>query len=274
MRRLLVVLLLTVCAGTAGARPARVPRLVFPVVGQATYHDDFGEARGRLKHQGIDILAARKAIAVAAEAGTIEFWTTSKSAGCMLYLRGVSGTTYQYIHLNNDLGRGNDNRGKCVAGVSYASGLTDGSAVVAGQPVGFVGDSGDANGLHPHLHFELHPGDGPAVDPMRSLNRAQRLLFAAGPGSTVALSMTGTVLSDDGTTLSVRVKTLRVLPKGASLRKVARTVSLSIPDPSVETVAADALVGMPVVVLTEPVVTTLSAQLGKGLIAARVSPSG
>ena len=35
----------------------------------------------------------------------------------MLYLYGKSGTTYQYIHLNNDLGKGNDNRGKCVAGI-------------------------------------------------------------------------------------------------------------------------------------------------------------
>ena len=38
------------------------------------------------------------------------------SAGCMLYLYGKSGTTYLYIHLNNDVTKGNDNRGKCVAG--------------------------------------------------------------------------------------------------------------------------------------------------------------
>ena len=34
----------------------------------------------------------------------------------MLYLYGKSGTMYEYIHLNNDVGKGNDNRGKCVAG--------------------------------------------------------------------------------------------------------------------------------------------------------------
>ena len=37
----------------------------------------------------------------------------------MLYLYGDSGTTYLYIHLNNDVTAGNDNRGKCVAGGSY-----------------------------------------------------------------------------------------------------------------------------------------------------------
>src|SRR5207249_5095250 len=76
VRSLLVLLLLSVAVGTAAAQPARVPRLVLPVVGQAMYRDDFGEPRGKLRHQGIDIIPAHKAIASAAEPGTIEFWTT------------------------------------------------------------------------------------------------------------------------------------------------------------------------------------------------------
>src|SRR5256714_15492656 len=64
----------------------------------------------------------------------------------MLYLYGKSGTTYLYIHLNNDVTSGNDNRGKCVAGTSYAKGLRDGDSVQAGEPIGFVGGSGGANG--------------------------------------------------------------------------------------------------------------------------------
>ena len=50
----------------------------------------------------------------------VKFWTTSARAGCMLYLYGASGTTYLYIHLNNDLGDTNDNAGGCVPGVAFA----------------------------------------------------------------------------------------------------------------------------------------------------------
>src|SRR5207249_691182 len=132
---------------------AAVPdRIVFPVVGTAVFSDDFGSPRAGGGHPGNDILAARHAPVVAAEAGTIKIWTTSATAGCMLYLDGRSGTAYLYVHLNNDLGPGNDNRGSCVDGVAYAAGLEDGQSVEAGELLGFVGDSGDANGRHPHLH--------------------------------------------------------------------------------------------------------------------------
>jgi len=126
---------------------------VFPVVGTVSFRDDFGEPRAEGGHPGNDILADRHAPVVAVEAGRVVFWTTSASAGCMLYLYGRSGTTYQYIHMNNDLSARNDNRGTCIPGVSYAPGLHDGDTVSAGELIGFVGDSGDADGLHPHLQI-------------------------------------------------------------------------------------------------------------------------
>jgi hypothetical protein len=125
------------------------------------------------------MVASKRALALAAEPGRVEFWTHSASAGCMLYLHGASGTTYYYIHLNNDLTRRDDNRGKCVAGTAYAKGLKNSARVAAGQVVGYVGDSGDADGVHPHLHFELHPNGGRAVDPYPWLQGGQHLLFAA-----------------------------------------------------------------------------------------------
>ena len=161
-----------------GARGA-VPQLIFPIVGKVTYFDDFGAPRGGGGHEGNDILADRKAPVVAVEAGTVTFWTRSVNAGCMLYLHGKSGTVYLYIHLNNDVTMRNDNRGACGPGMSYAPGLTDGAEVEAGQLIGFVGDSGNANGIHPHLHFEVHPGDGDAVSPYRYL-RAAIVLGAPG----------------------------------------------------------------------------------------------
>ena len=47
----------------------------------------------------------------------VKYHITSSRAGCMLYLYGDSGTTYLYIHLNNDLGKTNDNRGRCAPGL-------------------------------------------------------------------------------------------------------------------------------------------------------------
>jgi murein DD-endopeptidase MepM/ murein hydrolase activator NlpD len=172
--------------GAEAPSPKSQAPIVFPVVGPVTYTDDFGQPRPGGPHQGIDILAPKKAIAVAAESGKIKFWTTSASAGCMLYLYGDSGTTYLYIHLNNDVTAGNDNRGSCVAGTAYAPRLKDGARVQAGQQVGFVGDSGDANGVHPHLHFEVHPKGGKAVDPYPYLEAATPLLFYAKPGAPFA----------------------------------------------------------------------------------------
>jgi murein DD-endopeptidase MepM/ murein hydrolase activator NlpD len=165
------------CAGAA----AKVPRIVFPVVGKVSFSDDFGDPRWEGGHPGNDILADRGAPVVAAEAGRIVFWTKSASAGCMLYLYGRSGTTYQYIHLNNDLTPKNDNRGSCVAGVSYAPTLRDGQDVKAGDLIGYVGDSGDADGIHPHLHFEIHPDGGAPVSPYKWLKRAEQLPTTTAP---------------------------------------------------------------------------------------------
>jgi len=127
------------------AKPAK-PRIqgkqiVFPVLGRTQLTISFGDPRGQGVHEGEDIMAPRKAPAIAAEAGRVRFHAGSARAGCMLYLDGDSGTKYLYVHLNNDLTMTNDNRGTCVQGVAFARGLKDGQRVLAGQPVGFVGES-------------------------------------------------------------------------------------------------------------------------------------
>jgi Peptidase family M23 len=229
MRRLIPVLAV-VALGSAGTSTAAggVPRFLFPVVGNVNYTDDFGQARAGGTHQGNDLLAEKRAPAVAVEAGTIEYWTTSANAGCMLYLKGESGTMYEYIHLNNDLTTGNDNKGKCVQGVSYA--VPDGIHVEAGQPIGYVGDSGDANGIHAHLHFEVHPGSGKAVDPFPYLKKASHLLVAApAAGSPFTLRLTGTVVSADALQLKMAVTSLAAWPSHLRQSKLNRVLSLTLP---------------------------------------------
>jgi murein DD-endopeptidase MepM/ murein hydrolase activator NlpD len=199
--------------GRAPAAPKQPPTaIVFPVLGPVSYIDDFGAPRPGGPHQGIDIMAPKRALALAAEPGKVKFWTHSASAGCMLYLYGASGTTYYYIHLNNDLTTRNDNKGKCVAGTAYAKGLVDGAKVVAGQVVGYVGDSGDANGIHPHLHFELHPNGGKAVDSYPWLQSGQHLLFASQWGTAFTLDLRGTVSAVTADTLRLKVTSVTAWP--------------------------------------------------------------
>ena len=214
---------------SSGGATRAVPRLVFPVVGPVNYINDFGAPRGRLPHQGNDLMGVKKSIVVAVEAGRVKFWTHSASAGCMLYLYGRSGTMYEYIHLNNDLTMKNDNRGRCVAGTAYAKGLRSGASVKAGQPVGYLGDSGDANGIASHLHFEVHPRGGSAVSPYRYLKRARVLLFAAKPGAQVSLTLKGTLIAADSSneTLSMRLTDLAA-STGLHLTKLSRKITLSL----------------------------------------------
>ena len=129
LRGVLVILAAALLAGPAVAAPqGGVPDpFIFPVVGPYRYTNDFGDARAQGRHEGNDILAPKRSPVVAVEDGKIKFWTTSARAGCMLYLYGASGTTYLYIHLNNDVTMANDNRGKCVAGGSYWPGLKNGA---------------------------------------------------------------------------------------------------------------------------------------------------
>src|SRR5438094_5266294 len=231
------VLLLVAATGLAfGSAVAlganRVPEhIVFPVVGRVQYIDDFGAPRPGGPHQGNDIIAAKKSPAVAAEAGRVKYWTTSAAAGCMLYLYGESGTTYLYIHLNNDLTMKNDNRGNCVKGTAYT--VKNGAKVAAGQQIAYVGDSGDADGRNSHLHFEVHPGGGKAVSPYPYLQKAYRLLFTAKPGTAFALTLTGTVVSAAIDRLVVNVSTSQAWPSGLTLTKLNRTIALTVPESTV-----------------------------------------
>jgi hypothetical protein len=268
-------------AGKAPPKPIPAPKpapspavrtIVFPVVGPARFTDDYGDARGNGRHEGNDIVAAKRSLAVAAEAGKVKFWTTSWRAGCMLYLYGRSGTTYLYIHLNNDLTAKNDNRGKCVPGVVYAKGLKSGDAVTAGQPVGYVGDSGDADGIVAHLHFEVHPGGKGSVDPYPFLRKARRLLFAAPPQSIVSLALKGSFVSTVPAQLQVKVDSLRV-STGLRVPQIGRVLRLRLPDSAfVEWVGGIPLAvarlttirrGQALTAFTAEDFVTLDAQLGK-----------
>jgi hypothetical protein len=229
---LLVLLATWAWSATAGAA---VPNFVFPVVAKTTYTNDFGAPRWQGRHQGNDLMAAKRSPVVAVEAGRVVKWTTSRSAGCMLYLYGRSGTTYMYVHLNNDRTKRNDNRGGCRNGVAYAPGLAKSQNVQAGQLIGYVGDSGDANGIAPHLHFELHPNGGRAVSPFRRLNAARHLLFPRPPSSLrdISLRVGGTVVLTRLNPERIRIRVTRVRLSNGWMIAPARNVTLALPPTAV-----------------------------------------
>lgn len=151
-----------------GVAPAAVaPRageagivLLVPVAGvqRAAIRDDWGDPRenGLRAHHGTDVMAAGNTPVIAAAPGTVEKLWTSAAGGTTAYVRSPErGWTYYYAHL-----------------AAYAPGLHEGQVLRAGDPVGYVGDTGNAGAGNFHLHFGLtrttpaqHWYQGEDVDP-------------------------------------------------------------------------------------------------------------
>jgi murein DD-endopeptidase MepM/ murein hydrolase activator NlpD len=133
-------------AAEAAARRARAGRLVVcPVAGPNHFTDTWGAARsGGRRHQGVDMLAARGTPTVAPVSGEVQH-RGSSLGGLSWYVYGDNGDMYYGTHLSayENVGVGH---------------------VEAGTVIGYVGDTGNARGT-PHLHFEVHPGGGAAVNP-------------------------------------------------------------------------------------------------------------
>lgn len=151
------------------AEPPPVGQLVLPVrgVGWSSIRDSFGEERagGERRHTGVDIMAPAGAPVVAAAGGTVEkLFYSNGGGGVTAYVRSPDRRlSYYYAHL-----------------AAYAPTLREGEAIRAGDPIGTVGDTGNAGAGNFHLHFgieRLEPGDpwhkGRAINPYPLLARGR-----------------------------------------------------------------------------------------------------
>jgi murein DD-endopeptidase MepM/ murein hydrolase activator NlpD len=131
---------------------------VFPVYGpQAEFGDTFGAFRGDVPgnwHHGDDLFAPLGTPVLACADGTVFSVGWNDVGGNRLWLRDGQGNEFYYAHLS-----------------AYSPAAKNGHRVKAGEVVGFIGNTGDAEGTPYHLHFEVHPvaylalGYDGAVDP-------------------------------------------------------------------------------------------------------------
>ncbi len=133
--------------------------MIFPVLGQTRWRNDFNEDRGPFRHTGIDIKAPKMSPIVAPFRGVIGI----KSESFWIY--GDNGWAVLGTHLNDDNLGSHDHQGS--RDLMFAPNLLPNQVVEAGQLIGYVGQSGDATA--PHLHFELFcPGRGTTMERLRS----------------------------------------------------------------------------------------------------------
>ena len=146
---------------TSGASIA-LGGFVFPVTPPFNFADTYGAPRMtgtkyQHTHEGTDIFGAFGSPVIAVSRGVIVRMGVATLGGNKLWLKSTDGTEYYYAHLS-----------------AFVEGFTDGTIVEAGDTIGFLGDSGNARGTPPHVHFEVHPGGGGPVNPYPFLDAVRR----------------------------------------------------------------------------------------------------
>ena len=149
--------------------------MAFPILSGSLGADSFLASRdaGARRHHGQDLFAPKMRQLVAVFDGAVYFSTGQGTSGNTLTIFGDNGWIACYRHINNDTPGTDDGMGSDR--YAFSPGIRNGGRVKAGQLVGYVGDSGNAEGTSPHLHFELcDRTSGGTINPAHSLRAAKR----------------------------------------------------------------------------------------------------
>lgn len=167
--------------------------IVFPVLGPVAYADGWGDPRdgGQRRHEGTDIIGVRMQPLLAAADGEITQLRLEARgrAGVAISIRDADGWRYNYFHANNDTPASDD--GAAHDSFRLAPGLDLGDEVTAGQIIGYLGDSGNAETSVAHLHFEFRDPRGrpaPSFWSLKAAESRQACTIGIGPWSTPALT--------------------------------------------------------------------------------------
>jgi murein DD-endopeptidase MepM/ murein hydrolase activator NlpD len=135
----------------------------FPILGPHNYggpEDRFGAPRAGHTHQGQDVLAACGLTLVAARGGQIRYSGFEAAAGNYVVIDG-KGSPYDTVYMH----------------LAEPSPLKTGETVRTGQPIGIVGETGDATACHLHFEVWTAPGwyqGGSPIDPLPFLKKWDR----------------------------------------------------------------------------------------------------
>jgi Transglycosylase-like domain/Peptidase family M23 len=191
---------------------------VFPVLGPAAFVDSFGAPRATVSwHHGDDIFAPSGAPILAVAAGTLFSVGWNDIGGKRLWLRDRQGNEFYYAHLS-----------------AFSPIAVEGARVAAGEVLGYVGTTGDAQGTPAHLHFEIHPvsmlglGYDGAVNPTGYLESWRRLTQPtkwSGAGSVARPGAILLAVSDISTASSLERGSLQRVVNGEAAEETAELLA-------------------------------------------------
>ncbi len=137
----------------SGSTAATSGGMACPLDQPRHFVDSWGAPRsGGRAHRGTDLMGPLGTPVRAIVDGVWDIQSPGPNAGLWAILRGSDGNHYWYLHLDSHT-------------------VSNGARVSAGDQVGTNGSTGNAVAGAEHVHFELHPGGGSAINPYPTLRQ-------------------------------------------------------------------------------------------------------